>query len=227
MRKIPYYVILSTETIKNYIVMAESTNSGKIIIFAAPSGAGKSTLLNLMSKELNHLCLPTVSDNTRKKRKNEIDGQHYNFLDSVDIFKKNIELGKYLEWEEVYPGKFYGTPKTELTRIWKLGKTPLLDIDIQGAMVLKNHLGENAFIVGIDVPGRDISERIEVLRLRLLERDEPIEEVNKRLKKAETEFELMLETQRNIFNLLVMNDVIHEGEKQVKNAILEFLYVSA
>ncbi|MCC6520932.1 guanylate kinase [Candidatus Nomurabacteria bacterium] len=205
--------------------MTQTTDIGKIIIFTAPSGAGKSTLLEITSKRFDN-CLPTISHTSRTKRLREIDGQHYHFKSSEE-FKQLIKKEYFLEWEEVYNGDYYGTSKNEFPRIWNLGKIPLMDVDIQGALNIKKMYGENVFIIGVDVPGKDILERLELLEIRLLNRGENKEKIKSRLAKASTEFDLMLHTEKEAIDLIVINDMLSNSEKIVCNAIVEFLSVSA
>jgi guanylate kinase len=205
--------------------MIQTTDIGKIIIFTAPSGAGKSTLLEKTSEQFTN-CLSTVSDVSRNKRSHEVEGKHYNFISSQE-FKNRILEDYYLEWQEVYNGDFYGTGKTELPRIWALGKVPLMDVDIQGALNIKEKYGENVFIIGIDVPGKNIDEKLELLELRLINRGEDNEKIKRRLEKASSEFELMLYTKKTSIDLIVLNDILSQSEKIVYNAMLDFFSVSA
>ena len=104
---------------------------GKIIIFTAPSGSGKTTIVRHLLKKYDFLGF-SVSATSRKKREKEVDGKDYYFL-SEEKFRKKVEEGAFVEWEEVYPGKFYGTLKLEIERIWSKGKHVVFDIEVKGA----------------------------------------------------------------------------------------------
>lgn len=215
MRKIPYYVILSTETIKNYIGMK------KLIIFTAPSGAGKSTLASLMIQKFLDTCLSTISATNRSKRPGETDGKEYYFLNKSQIFEK-ITKGDFIEYEEVYTDCYYGTLRSEIERIWNLGKTPFLDVDVFGAKKIKAIYGNDVFIIGIDVPGNDISEKLEILRNRLESRDtDSPESITLRLKKAPEEIETILTG--GFVDLIVVNSIMEESVHITENAIRNFL----
>src|SRR5512133_994999 len=111
----------------------------KLVIISAPSGAGKTTIVkHLLDSGLNLSF--SVSATTRSLRGNEKNGVDYFFL-SVPEFRKRIENGEFVEWEEVYKDLFYGTLKCELERIWAEGKHVLFDVDVKGAINLKNKFG--------------------------------------------------------------------------------------
>jgi guanylate kinase len=132
----------------------------------------------------------TISATTREKREGETDGVNYYFL-SVDEFKEKIKAGEFFEWEEVYPGKFYGTLWSEIDRINKNGQIPLLDIDIKGGLTFKEKMGDDAVLVFVSVP----EPRMKVLKERLILRSrktlESIVHIEVRLEKANQEFDLM------------------------------------
>ena len=132
----------------------------KIIILTAPSGAGKTTikskLLDVLKKELSF----SVSATTRKIRGKEQEGIDYHFTNE-EVFKKLIENNSFIEWEMVYPGLYYGTTVQEMNRIWGEGKVPVLDIDVKGALNVKQQFGKQVLTIFIEPPS------IEVLRERL------------------------------------------------------------
>ena len=131
---------------------------GKVIIFSAPSGSGKSTIVNyLLAKDLGLEF--SVSATCRAPRGEEKHGKEYYFF-STDEFKKRIEAKDFLEWEEVYPGCFYGTLKSELERIWKAGHAVVFDVDVVGGVNIKKIFGDQALSVFIKAPS------VEVLRQR-------------------------------------------------------------
>jgi guanylate kinase len=110
--------------------------NGKLIVFSAPSGSGKTTIVKhlLAQKELNLAF--SISATSREQRGEEINGKDYYFL-STKGFKKHIKAGDFLEWEEVYRDNFYGTLKTEVERIWAMGKHVIFDIDVSGGLRIK------------------------------------------------------------------------------------------
>lgn len=172
-----------------------SETPGKAVIFSAPSGAGKTTIVRrlLCHPELNLAF--SVSATTRPPRGQEVDGVDYHFL-SESAFKERIEAGALVEWEEVYPGKFYGTLQSELERLWAAGKTVLFDVDVVGGANLKKVLGERALAIFIQPPS------LEVLRHRLESRgtDAP-ERIEERMAKAGWELE-----QSAHFDKVLIND---------------------
>lgn len=195
-----------------------------IIVATAPSGAGKSTLIELIEKRMK-LGLHTISNTSRKMRDGEINGKDYHY-NSPEEFKKLINEDYFLEWEEVYENSFYGTAKTEIPRIWSLGKIPLLDIDVNGALKVKKMFGKNALIIGIDVPGDTIEEKIETLRFRLETRNkDSVESIARRLKKADKEFKLMLQ-QKKFPDFIVCNSKKDFFEKDVLEIINNFISVT-
>ena len=161
----------------------------KALILSAPSGAGKTTLAHMLKDE-NPEFVFTISATTREIREGETDGVNYYFL-SVEEFKIKIEAGEFFEWEEVYPGKFYGTLWSEIDRINKNGQIPLLDVDIKGGLTFKEKMGDDAVLVFISVP----EPKMDTLKERLFKRSqttfEPIVDIKIRLQKANQEFSLM------------------------------------
>ncbi|MBS1581262.1 MAG: guanylate kinase [Bacteroidetes bacterium] len=136
--------------------------TGKCIIVSAPSGAGKTTIVrHLLAQELGLAF--SVSATSRPKRDYEVEGHDYYFITS-DAFRQRIVDGAFVEWEEVYPGRFYGTLRTEMARIWAEGRTPIFDVDVVGGLHLKGIFGENGLALFIAPPSLDALE--ERLRLR-------------------------------------------------------------
>jgi len=107
-------------------------NKGKIIIITAPSGSGKTSITHYLLKKYPQLCF-SISATTRSPRGKEQDGVEYYFL-SVEAFQSKINEHAFIEWEMVYEGKYYGTLKAELERIWNENRVPVLDIDVKGAI---------------------------------------------------------------------------------------------
>lgn len=185
---------------------------GKIFVISAPSGTGKSTIINeLMKKE--HLQLEfSISATTRKPRKGEVDGVNYYFL-SLEDFKQRIERDEFAEFEEVYQGRYYGTLKSEINRITKLGRNVIMDVDVKGGISVKRLYGDNALSIFIQPPS------IDALRERLLARaTDDIEEINKRIDKAAYEL-----TFADKFDRRVVNDVLDDAVAETESLITDFM----
>ncbi len=186
--------------------------NGKLIIFAAPSGAGKTTivrhLLNVYKDKLSF----SISATSRPIRPGEIDGKDYHFL-SADEFKKKIENDEFIEWEEVYANSYYGTLKSEVYKIWESGKHVIFDMDVIGALNLKEQFGDRA-MSNIVIPP-SIKELEDRLKSRQTETPESIK---KRLDKAEWELKTAYKFDNQIFNR-DLKDALQEAEK----IVLEFI----
>lgn len=184
----------------------------KIIILTAPSGAGKTTIKTRMLQQMADRLSFSVSVTTRKKRDGEIGGVDYFFVDEAN-FKNNIEQHQFIEWEMVYPGMYYGTSIEEINRIWSDGKTPVLDIDVKGAMNVKRMYGDKVLSIFIEPPS------IEILEQRLKNRgtDNP-ENIAMRVSKAKEEM-----TYRNSFDKVILNDDIEKATAETKHIIQEFI----
>ena len=156
-------------------------NNGKLIVFSAPSGSGKTTIVKylLEQKEL-HLDF-SISATSREKRGDEVDGKDYYFL-SADEFQAKIAAEEFVEYEEVYTDNYYGTLKSELERIWALGKHVIFDIDVIGGLNIKKQFPKKTLAVFVSPPSVEELERR--LRFRQTETDEKIQ---MRLAKAERE----------------------------------------
>lgn len=184
----------------------------KVIIFSAPSGAGKSTIVNHilgLHPELEF----SISATSRAPRGNEQNGKEYYFF-TADEFRKMIEEDKFVEHEEVYPGSFYGTLKSELERIWAKGHTIVFDIDVKGGVNMKRIFGDKAFSIFIKAPS------VEVLRQRLTGRgtDSP-EAIERRVAKAEEETEFA----KGKFDYVLVNDDIEKAFKEAEQIVDRFL----
>ena len=125
----------------------------KIIMVTAPSGAGKTSIVSYLLKKLPVLAF-SVSATTRKPRTSETEGKDYYFM-SQEEFKQKIHDKKFLEWEMVYEGQYYGTLKSEMERIWKNDQIPVLDIDVQGAIHVQQQYPVNTIGIFIQVPSVD------------------------------------------------------------------------
>lgn len=185
----------------------------RIIIVTAPSGSGKTTLVKSLLKRIPELAF-SVSACTRRPRNGELDGLDYHFL-SLSDFKNKIEEGEFLEWEMVYPGKYYGTLKSELDRIWNHNQFPLVDIDVQGALRVKNQFRGESLSIFIKAPS------VEILKQRLLSRGTETEEsLLERLKKAETELSFSSE-----FDCVLVNDDLENAKKELFEKVSAFLRI--
>ena len=184
---------------------------GKLVIISAPSGAGKSTIVNyLLGKNLDLEF--SVSATTRAPRGTEKNGKEYYFF-SPDEFRKKIANNEFVEWEEVYRDQYYGTLKSEISRIHDGGRNVLFDVDVKGGINLKKIFGEQALSVFIMPPS------VEELEKRLLSRgtDSP-EKIRMRVAKASEEMSLSGE-----FDRIVINDILEEAREKTFSVVSEFL----
>ena len=186
--------------------------TGKAFIFSAPSGSGKTTIVKHLLKTNNNLEF-SISACTRDKRgRNEKNGQDYYFL-TTEEFKQKIDNDEFIEWEEVYPGNFYGTLKSEIERIWQSGKSVIFDVDVKGGLSLKNYFKDQALAVFVKVPS------LEVLNERLSSRaSETSESLSQRLYKAR--FELEFEDK---FDLTILNNKLETSLSEAQQAVDDFL----
>jgi guanylate kinase len=184
----------------------------KIIIVAAPSGAGKTSVVKHLLQELPEQLGFSISCATRSPRANEKNGVDYYFI-SAEEFKSNIEQNAFAEWEMVYEGKYYGTPKSELERIWSLGKTPLLDVDVKGGLNVKSLYPKQTLALFIEPPS------IEELKNRLVKRGtENAESLQARIEKANYELSF-----KNQFDHIIVNDQLEQACAKAKELITAFL----
>ncbi len=130
----------------------------KLVIFCAPSGAGKTTITRRMMALFPELAF-SISATNREPRGTERDGVEYHFV-STGQFKEMAAAGEFVEWEEVYPGRYYGTLRREFDRLAALGKTPVFDIDVKGAWNLKQQFGERALMIFVSAPTEIIISRL-------------------------------------------------------------------
>ncbi len=156
-------------------------NKGKLIVFSAPSGSGKTTIVRhlLGISELNLEF--SISATSREPRGEEIHGKDYYFI-SLSEFKNHIKANDFLEWEEVYRDNFYGTLKSEIERIWALGKNVIFDIDVAGGLRIKSKFPNETLAVFVKPPS------IDELKIRLKKRStESDDKINMRIAKASVE----------------------------------------
>lgn len=181
-----------------------------VFIFSAPSGSGKTTILKPILEKLKDKFGFSISATTRPPREGEKDKVDYYFI-TPQKMKEHIANGDFLEWEEVYPGKYYGTYKAELDRIWQQGKYVIFDIDVKGGVNIKNILKNQACSIFIMPPSIEELERR--LRNRNTESEETLKE---RLLRAEMEISLSAN-----FDYVVCNDDLDEAIAKVEEIITQ------
>ncbi|MBQ8500107.1 MAG: guanylate kinase [Bacteroidales bacterium] len=186
--------------------------NNKVIIFSAPSGAGKSTIVNHilgLHPELEF----SISATSRAPRGEEKHGVEYYFF-TAEEFRRMIAENKFVEHEEVYPGSFYGTLRSEVERIWAKGHAIVFDIDVQGGVNLKRIFGDQAFSVFIQAPS------VEVLRERLVGRGTDTDEaIEKRVAKAASEMEFAA----GKFDHVLVNDDLATALAEAEQIVSDFL----
>jgi guanylate kinase len=185
--------------------------SGKVIIFSAPSGAGKTTLVHWLLEQNLNLQF-SVSATSRARRGAEVHGKDYYFLTPLE-FRIKIAENAFLEWEEVYEDKYYGTLKDEVSKMLDEGKNVLFDVDVKGGINIKNYFGEEALSFFIQPPS------IEVLEKRLVGRaTDSLEIIKERVDKAA--YELTFSQQ---FDVVIVNDVLETAQQECLQKITAFL----
>lgn len=183
-----------------------------VFIFSAPSGSGKTTILKQIFEKFPNLFGFSVSATNRPARDGEIDGRDYYFL-SDNQMKEKIANGDFLEWEQVYEGRYYGTLKSELDRIWSEGKVVVFDVDVRGGINIKNMLKDEAFAIFIMPPS------VEELKKRLESRNtETAESLQQRLARAEMEI-----SKSDNFDTIILNDDLTLAVNEVEKCIGEQL----
>lgn len=186
--------------------------NGKLIIFSAPSGSGKTTIV----KHLLESGLPlefSVSACSRAPRTGEVNGKDYYFL-STEEFKAKIANNEFIEWEEVYPGNFYGTLKSEIDRIWKNKNLVIFDIDVKGGIKMKQCFPNDTLSVFVMPPS------VEELERRLVNRcTDDAETIRKRVDKAL--FELKFSDR---FDVVLINDDLQEAKNKAFRIVSDFIY---
>lgn len=184
----------------------------KIIIITAPSGAGKTSITRHLLKTFPGKLAFSISAATRPKRSYEQEGVHYYFM-SVEDFKDKIRHNAFVEWEEVYIGNYYGTLKSEIHRIWKEDKAPLLDIDVRGAIHVQQQHPDNSLSLFIEPPS------VEELKRRLESRGtETPESLQTRLNKATYELSF-----KDHFDKVITNDNLDRACKEAENVVEAFI----
>ena len=187
--------------------------NGKCIIFSAPSGSGKSTIVQWLMAEHPELRLAfSISATSRPPRGTEQHGVEYFFL-SPEEFRSRIAAGEFLEYEEVYQDRFYGTLKEQVDNQLKAGQNVVFDVDVKGGCNIKEHYGSKALSVFIQPPS------VEELRRRLIGRaTDSMEQIEQRVAKAE--YEMGFAPQ---FDRIVINDNLEEAKQQTLDMLRKFL----
>ena len=191
--------------------------NGKLIIISAPSGSGKSTIINWLMTEHPELRLAfSISCTSRAPRGTEQNGVEYFFL-SPEEFRKKIDNGEFLEYEEVYEGRFYGTLKSQVEEKLAAGWNVVFDVDVKGGINIKKYYGDDALSVFIQPPS------IEALRERLIRRNtDEMAQIEQRLAKAE--YEMTFAPQ---FDRILVNDDLEVAKQEAVDLLNEFLQGSS
>ena len=184
---------------------------GKAILFSAPSGCGKTTIINELMKYFD--CFDfSISATSRAPRGTEQDGKDYYFL-THEEFKRRVDAGDFLEWEEVYQGTCYGTLKSEIERIWAAGRVIVFDVDVNGGSNIKRYFGGDALSVFVMPPS------LEVLEQRLRSRGTDSEEaIVKRLARSAEELKRAPQ-----FDVTIVNDDLMRAVGEARRVIERFL----
>jgi guanylate kinase len=188
-----------------------SINKGKLFVFSAPSGSGKTTIVkHLLSQKELDLDF-SISATSRSPRGKEQNGVDYYFLDKA-VFQEHIDNGDFLEWEEVYTDHFYGTLKTEVERIWSMGKHVVFDIDVVGGLNIKAQFPENTLSVFVKPPSLDEMER----RLRNRKTDSE-SKILERVGKAAKEIAYAED-----FDVVLINDSLEIAKQEAVQLVVNF-----
>lgn len=185
--------------------------TGKALVFSAPSGAGKTTLVRRLMAERADVAF-SVSATNRPPRGTERDGVDYHFL-TTEEFRGKAERGEFLEWEEVYEGRLYGTLRSAVETVWSAGRHVVFDVDVEGGIRLKDILGEHIQSIFVSPPSLAVLEQ----RLRHRATDSE-EEIDRRLAKAEREM-----ARAEHFDTVLINDDLETACVELTKLAAEFL----
>ena len=183
----------------------------KLLLFAAPSGAGKTTIVHHLLDTFGELSF-SISATTRPRRPHEKEGRDYYFI-SRKRFEELISQDAFVEWEEVYEGLFYGTLKSEVERLWAEGKHIIFDIDVKGAMNIKQAYPREALAVFVKPPSMAALEKRLTAR-----RTEDETTLKKRLDRAAEEM-----AYENKFDVVLVNDVLAEALAKAEKIVSDFI----
>jgi len=187
---------------------------GKLIIFSAPSGAGKTTIVKYLLTIFPEIAF-SISCTTRPKREFEVNGKDYYFLTEKE-FKEKIKNNEFIEYEEVYEGRFYGTLHSEIERLWNQGKHVIFDIDVKGGLNLKKQFKERALAIFIAPPSlKDLEER---LKNRNTENSDSL---LARIEKADEELSFAKD-----FDVVIINDNLEKAQNKAKTLVKNFLEIN-
>ncbi|MFT5215120.1 MAG: guanylate kinase [Glaciecola sp.] len=185
---------------------------GKLIVFSAPSGSGKTTIVRHLLKQGALNLEFSISATSRVKRGDEVNAKDYYFLTAKE-FKTKIKNEEFLEWEEVYRDNFYGTLKTEVERIWALGKHVIFDIDVSGGLRIKRKFPKQTLAVFVKPPS------IDELKIRLKKRKtESDGKINMRIAKASAEL-----ATAPLFDVIIENDHLEKALKEANSLVSDFI----
>lgn len=181
--------------------------NGKLFIFCAPSGSGKTTIVKQLLDKKTNIGF-SISATTRSPREGEIDGKDYYFM-SKQEFQRKVSNNEFAEWEEVYKDTFYGTPKSEITRLWEQGKHVVFDVDVVGGINLKKLYKDRAVGIFVKVPS------LEELKKRLISRGTETEEsLTKRIDKMRQELEFEKEFDYTVVNAR-LEDAVEDASRLI------------
>jgi guanylate kinase len=187
-------------------------NQQKIVVITAPSGAGKTSITRFLLERYSETLAFSVSAATRQPRGNEKNGKDYYFM-SQEEFMNKIQHEEFVEWEMVYEGKYYGTLKSELQRIWNMNKIPVLDIDVKGAIHVENQFPETTLSIFIEPPS------VDELKRRLMSRGtETAESLNARISKSAYELSF-----KHSFDHIIVNNNLENACQEAIKVVSAFI----
>jgi guanylate kinase len=181
-------------------------------VFSAPSGSGKTTIVQYLVKQPELDLGFSISATSRPKRGKEKDTKDYYFI-SIDAFKNHIKQGDFVEYEEVYSDNFYGTLKSEIERIWALGKHVIFDIDVKGGLNIKKQFPDKTLAVFVQPPSIEVMEQ----RLRGRQTDSEAK-IKERVAKAQHELQFAPK-----FDVILLNDDLNLAKKEAYQLVKKFI----